>query len=94
VVPVPPPDNSGGVKFTTVVLSLAYDDLASGVKATGKAQILRGGAAPVNLSWTVPAGRTPIATLHANDQAVAIETDPGPNGKLAVVTALVEYTTP
>jgi hypothetical protein len=48
----------------------------------------------VNVSWVVPAGRTPIATLHANDQAVAIKTDPGPDGKLAVVTALVEHTTP
>jgi hypothetical protein len=24
--PLPPPENSGGVKFTTVVLSLAYDN--------------------------------------------------------------------
>lgn len=94
VVPVPPPENSGGVKFTTVVLSLAYEDLQTGVHATGTFRILRGGgASSPPQPFDVPAGRTPIAVLHSNDQAVSVETDPV-NDKLAEVTALVEYTTP
>ena len=35
VVPLPPPELSGGVKFTTVVLSLAYDNFGeAGAPAT------------------------------------------------------------
>ncbi len=30
VVPLPPPEQSGAVKFTTVVLSLAYDTFGEG----------------------------------------------------------------
>ena len=45
VVPLPPPGLSGGVKFTTVVLSLAYDDFGeAGAPPTIPAtvRILRG----------------------------------------------------
>jgi hypothetical protein len=45
VVPLPPPELSGGVKFTTVVLSLAYDNFGDpGAPATIPAtvRILRG----------------------------------------------------
>jgi hypothetical protein len=34
VVPLPPPELSGGVKFTTVVLSLAYDNFGGGWRAS------------------------------------------------------------
>ena len=96
VVPLPPPGNSGGVKFSLVVLSLAYDDFGSGhptVNAT--VRILRGGgAASQTINATIPVGRTPVATLHPNDQAASVETQPVVPGQLPAVTALVEYTTP
>jgi hypothetical protein len=96
VVPLPPPGNSGGVKFTTVVLSLAYDDFGQG-PATVRAhvRILRGGGqSPRVFDVDVPVGRTPVATLQPNDQAASITTQPVGQSQLAAVTALVEYTTP
>ena len=42
VVPLPPPEQSGGVKFTTVALSLAYDTFGdAGAPATIPAQNCR-----------------------------------------------------
>jgi hypothetical protein len=96
VVPLPPPGNSGGVEFSTVVLSLAYDDFGQGpATANAHVRILRGGGQlPKVFDVNVPVGRNPIATLQPNDQAASITTKPVGQGQLPAVTALVEYTTP
>lgn len=56
VVPLPPPENSGAVKFTTVVLSLAYDNFgAAGAPATIPAtvRVLRGSGTVDTINVTV-----------------------------------------
>ena len=95
VVPLPPPENSGGVKYSLVVLSLAYDDFGQGhpnVNAT--VRILRGSGNHSQFNVTVPVGRRPVAVLHADDQAASITTQPVVPNQLPAVTALVEFTTP
>jgi hypothetical protein len=94
VVPLPPPEFSGGVKFNLVVLSLAYDDLGQGPATVDvNVRILRGGGGVQVVNTSIPVGRTPVATAHVNDQAASVVTNAG--GKinhLPAVTALVEYT--
>ena len=96
VVPLPPPENSGAVKFTTVVLSLAYDNFgAAGAPATIPAtvRVLRGSGTVDTINVTVEVGRKWFHFLHADDQAASVQLNP-PAGFRPQVTALVEYTTP
>ena len=60
VVPLPPPQNSGGVKFTTVVLSLAYDNFGDpGAPATIPAtvRVLRGSGTIDTINVNIEIGR-------------------------------------
>jgi hypothetical protein len=96
VVPLPPPENSGAVKFTTVVLSLAYDTFGeAGAAATIPAtvRVLRGSGTVDTINVTVEVGRKWFHFLHADDQAASVQLNP-PAGFRPQVTALVEYTTP
>jgi hypothetical protein len=97
VVPLPPPEESGAVKFTDVYLSVAYDDFGdSNAPANGIPAILRvlkSGNAPVtNVNFTVVVGRTVIASFEPGDLAASIELIPG--AYRPTVTAFVEYGTP
>ncbi len=96
VVPLPPPGLSGGVKFTTVVLSLAYDDFGEAgappaIPAT--VRILRGSGTVDTLNVSVPVGRQWFHFLNVDDQAASVQLNP-PAGFRPQVTAMVEYTTP
>jgi hypothetical protein len=95
VVPLPPPDLSGGVKFTTVVLSLAYDNFGDAAALTIPAtvRVLRGSGTVDTLNVTIEVGRKWFHVLHADDQAASVELHP-PAGVRPQVTALVEYATP
>jgi hypothetical protein len=93
VVPVPPPENSGGVKFTTVVLSLAYEDLQTGVHPTGMFRVLRGGHPRHHSPSTSRPGGHPSPSCTRTIRQCRWRPTPV-NDKLAEVTALVEYTTP
>lgn len=95
VVPLPPPEFSGGVKFNLVVLSLSYDDFGLGPATVDvNVRILQGGGGVQVVNTSIPVGRTPVAYLHVNDQAASVVTNA--EGKIAdrlpAVTALVEYT--
>jgi hypothetical protein len=60
VVPLPPPELSGDVKFSTVVLSLAYDNFGqAGAPATIPAtvRVLRGSGTVDTLNVTIAVGR-------------------------------------
>ena len=95
VVPLPPPDQSGGVKFTTVVLSLAYDNFgdASALTIPATVRVLRGSGTVDTLNVTIEVGRKWFHFLHADDQAASVELHPAA-GVRPQVTALVEYATP
>ena len=96
VVPLPPPANSGSVKFTTVVLSLAYDNFGvATAPATIPAtvRVLRGSGTVDTLNVTIEVGRRWFHFLHADDQAASVELHPSA-GVRPQVTALVEYATP
>src|SRR5262249_19572348 len=70
VVPLPPPELSGGVKFTTVVLSLAYDNFGeAGAPATIPAtvRVLRGSGPVQTLNVTIEVGRKFFHFFHADD---------------------------
>jgi len=96
VVPLPPPENSGGVKFTTVVLSLAYDNFGEpSAPATIPAvvRILRGGGPVQTLNVNIEVGRKFFHFMHADDQAASVILNPPANFR-PHVSAMVEYTTP
>ena len=96
VVPLPPPQNSGAVKFTTVVLSLAYDNFGDpGAPATIPAtvRVLRGSGTIDTINVNVAIGRQWFHFLQADDQAASVQLNP-PTGVRPQVTAMVEYTTP
>jgi hypothetical protein len=96
VVPLPPPEQSGGVKFTTVALSLAYDSFGeAGAPTTIPAivRVLRGSGTVDTINVAVEVGRKWFHFLHADDQAASVEVHP-PTGFRPQVTALVEYATP
>jgi hypothetical protein len=96
VVPLPPPENSGGVKFSKVFLSLAYDNFgASGAPATIPAtvRILRGSGPVQTINVNIEVGRKWFRVMHADDQAASVTLSP-PAGFRPQVSALVEYTTP
>lgn len=95
VVPLPPPDQSGAVKFTTVVLSLAYDNFgdASALTIPATVRVLRGSGTVDTLNVTIEVGRKWFHFLQADDQAASVELHP-PAGVRPQVTALVEYATP
>ena len=96
VVPLPPPALSGGVQFTTVVLSLAYDnfgDAAAPATIPATVRILRGSGSVTTLNVTVEVGRKWFHFFNADDQAASVELNP-PIGFRPQVTALVEYATP
>jgi hypothetical protein len=95
VVPLPPPENSGAVKFTTVVLSLAYDNFGqANAPATIPAtvRVLRGSGTVDTINVTVEVGRKWFHFLQADDQAASVQLNP-PAGFRPQVTALVEYAT-
>ena len=95
VVPLPPPELSGGVKFTTVVLSLAYDNFgdASALTIPATVRVLRGSGTVDTINVTIEVGRKWFHFLHVDDQAASVELHP-PTGVRPQVTALVEYATP
>src|SRR6266566_8686894 len=96
VVPLPPPELSGGVKFTTVVLSLAYDNFGeAGAPPTIPAtvRVLRGSGPVQTLNVNIEVGRKFFHFFHADDQAASVQLNP-PAGFRPQVTAMVEYTTP
>ena len=96
VVPLPPPELSGAVKFTTVVLSLAYDNFGeAGAPPTIPAtvRVLRGSGTVDTLNVTIEVGRKWFHFLHADDQAASVQLNP-PAGFRPQVAALVEYATP
>ena len=96
VVPLPPPELSGGVKFTTVVLSLAYDnfgDAGAPLTIPATVRVLRGSGTVDTLDVTIEVGRKWFHFLHADDQAASVQLNP-PASFRPQVTALVEYTTP
>src|SRR5437899_11264846 len=75
VVPLPPPELSGGVKFTTVVLSLAYDNFGdAGVPATipPPVRLLRGGGPMRRLNVNMEVGSKFFLFMHADDQAESV----------------------
>jgi hypothetical protein len=92
VVPLPPPELSGGVKFTTVVLSLAYE---AGAPPTIPAtvRVLRGSGTVQTLNVTIEVGRKFFHFLHADDQAASVQLNP-PAGFRPQVSAMVEYAFP
>jgi hypothetical protein len=95
VVPLPPPGNSGSVKFTTVALSLAYDDFGLNTPPVPVTiRILRTGGQVQVLNDTIQVGRKGVATLQPGDLAASITTHPVVPNQLPAVTALVEYTIP
>jgi hypothetical protein len=95
VVPLPPPDQSGNVKFDYVFVSLAYDTFGdptappTGLSATVKVL----GQNPRTNNFTLEVGRTEIGHYHTGDVAVSVQLNP-PSGFHPQVTALVEYSTP
>ena len=95
VVPLPPPEQSGAVKFTTVALSLAYDNFgdASAPTIPATVRVLRSGGTVDTLNVTIEVGRKWFHFLHADDQAASVELHPAA-GVRPQVTALVEYATP
>ena len=91
-----PPELSGAVKFTTVVLSLAYDNFGeAGAPATIPAtvRILRGSGPVQTLNVNIEVGRKFFHFMHADDQAASVQLNP-PSGFRPHVSAMVEYTTP
>src|SRR5215831_381834 len=96
VVPLPPPELSGGVKFTTVVLSLAYDNFgAASAPATTPAtvRILRGSGSVQTLNVNIEVGRKFFHFMHADDQAASVQLNP-PAGFRPQVSAMVDYAFP
>jgi hypothetical protein len=96
VVPLPPPELSGGVKFTAVVLSLAYDNFGeAGAPPTIPAtvRVLRGSGTVQTLNVTIEVGRKFFHFLHADDQAASVQLNP-PAGFRPQVSAMVEYAFP
>jgi hypothetical protein len=96
VVPLPPPEESGAVKFTTVALSLAYDtfgDPNAPATIPATVRILRGSGTVDTINVTVEVGRKWFTFLHVDDQAASVRLNP-PAGFRPQVSALVEYATP
>jgi len=100
VVPIPPPEQSGAVKFTTIAFSLAYDTFGqANAPATIPAvvRVLRGSGSVDTINVTVEVGRKWFTFLHTDDQAVSVQLPPQsswPPGFRPQVSALVEYATP
>ena len=96
VVPLPPPELSGGIQFTTVVLSLAYDtfgDFSAPAAIPARVRVLRGSGTVDTINVMVEVGRKWFHYLQADDQAASVELNP-PAGFRPQVSALVEYATP
>jgi hypothetical protein len=96
VIPLPPPENSGAVKFSTVVLSLAYDnfgDASQPAAIPAIVRVLRGSGTVDTISVNIEVGRHWFHFLHADDQAASVTLNP-PSGVRPQVSAMVEYTTP
>jgi hypothetical protein len=96
VVPLPPPEHSGAVKFTTVVLSLAYDNFGVAtapptIPAT--VRVLRGSGPVETINVTIEVGRKWFRFMHADDQATSVELHPPAGFPHPQVTAMVEYAT-
>jgi hypothetical protein len=100
VVPIPPPDQSGAVKFTTVAFSLAYDTFGqANAPATIPAivRVLHGSGAVDTIDVTVEVGRKWFTFLHTDQQAVSVQLpqqNTWPSGFRPQVSAMVEYATP
>jgi len=96
VVPLPPPGLSGAVQFTTVVISLAYDNFGDpGAPATIPAvvRVLRASGTIDTINVNIAIGRQWYHFLQAGDQAASVQLNPPPNYR-PHVTAMVEYTFP
>jgi len=96
VVPLPPPELSGAVKFSTVVLSLAYDNFGEpGAPPTIPAtvRILRGSGPVQTLNVNIEVGRKFFHFMQADDQAASVQLNP-PAGFRPQVSAMAEYAFP
>jgi hypothetical protein len=96
VVPLPPPELSGAVKFEMVVLSLAYDNFGQAsapLSIPAIVRVLRGSGTVDTLNVEIDVGRKWFHFLHADDQAASVQLNP-PAGFRPQVTAMVEYSTP
>jgi hypothetical protein len=95
VIPLPPPELSGAVKFSTVVLSLAYDNFGDATALTIPAtvRVLKGSGPVETINVTIEVGRKWFHFMHADDQAASVELNT-PAGSHPQVTAMVEYATP
>jgi hypothetical protein len=96
VVPLPPPELSGAIQFTTVVLSLAYDtfgDFNAPAEIPAQVRVLRGSGTVDTINVMVEVGRKWFHYLQSDDQAASVELNP-PAGFCPQVSALVEYATP
>jgi len=96
VVPLPPPELSGGVQFTAVVLSLAYDNFGEpGAPATIPAtvRVLRASGPVQTLNVNIEVGRKFFHFMQAGDQAASVQLNP-PAGFRPQVSAMVEYAFP
>jgi hypothetical protein len=96
VVPLPPPQLSGAVQFTTVVLSLAYDNFGDpGAPATIPAtvRVLRGSGTIDTINVAIAIGRQWFHFLQVDDQAASVQLNPPANYR-PQVTAMVEYAYP
>src|SRR5262249_544602 len=94
--PLPPPELSGGVQFTTLVLSLAYGHFGQpGAPATIPAtvRVLRGSGPVQTLNVNIEVGRKFFHFMHADDQAASVQLNPPP-GFRPQVSAMVEYAFP
>jgi hypothetical protein len=100
VVPIPPPAESGAVKFTTVAFSLAYDTFGqANAPATIPAivRVLHGSGAVDTIDVTVEVGRKWFTFLQTDEEAVSVQLPPQsnwPSGFRPQVSAMVEYATP
>ena len=95
VVPLPPPEQSGAVKFTTVVLSLAYDNFgdASAPTIPATVRVLKASGPVQTLNVNIEVGRKFFHFMQAGDQAASVELNP-PAGFRPQVSAMVEYAFP
>ena len=87
---------SGGVQFTAVVLSLAYDNFGEpGAPATIPAtvRVLKASGPVQTLNVNIEVGRKFFHFMQAGDQAASVELNP-PAGFRPQVSAMVEYAFP
>jgi hypothetical protein len=100
VIPIPPPEEAGTIKFADVALSLAYDNFGEtgappSIDAT--VRIIHSDGTVDTTPVTVNVGRTLVGFLPAGTLAASVQVIPPlnpPPGFRPDVTAMVEYAFP